>query len=179
MLIPRLRVRTVYDINLAELKHKGYKGVIVDLDNTLVGVKEAVATDELITWLEQVKQAGFQVVIVSNNSYVRVSTFAAPIQIPFIHFARKPLQKAFHKALHRMKVKASATVVIGDQMLTDILGGNRLGMFTILVDPIRIDEEGWTTRLNRRIERTVKKRLRGKGLWHEGNDFERTNFTEM
>lgn len=165
-LIPRLRVRTVYDINLVELKNNGYKGIITDLDNTLVGAKEPLATPELITWLEQAKQMGFQVVIVSNNDHLRVSRFATPIQIPFVNSARKPLQRAFHQALKLMKLTPEQAVVVGDQMLTDVFGGNRIGMFTILVDPIAVQDEGWMTRMNRRVERIVTARLRKRGLWH-------------
>ncbi|MCE5167720.1 YqeG family HAD IIIA-type phosphatase [Paenibacillus profundus] len=166
-LIPRLRVSTVYDIDLAMLKEKGIQGIITDLDNTLVGAKDPLATPQLAAWLEEVKRQKFKVVIVSNNDHTRVSRFATPLDIQFVHAARKPSQRAFHKALQLMGLTPDQTVVVGDQMLTDVLGGNRIGMFTILVQPIAIQDEGWMTRVNRRIERIVTARLRKKGLWHE------------
>ncbi|MBN3525848.1 YqeG family HAD IIIA-type phosphatase [Paenibacillus apiarius] len=166
-LIPRLRVSTVYDIDLAMLKEKGIQGIITDLDNTLVGAKDPLATPQLAAWLEEVKRQKFKVVIVSNNDHTRVSRFATPLDIQFVHAARKPAQRAFHKALQLMGLTPDQTVVVGDQMLTDVLGGNRIGMFTILVQPIAIQDEGWMTRVNRRIERIVTARLRKKGLWHE------------
>ncbi|MCG7407904.1 YqeG family HAD IIIA-type phosphatase [Paenibacillus sp. ACRRX] len=166
-LIPRLRVRTVYDIDLTLLKSKGLKGIITDLDNTLVGAKDPLATPQLAAWLEEVKRQGFKLVIVSNNDLTRVSNFATPLDIQFVHAARKPSQRPFHKAMKLMDLSPKETAVVGDQMLTDVLGGNRMQMFTILVQPIAIQDEGWTTRINRRIERIVTASLRKKGLWHE------------
>jgi HAD superfamily phosphatase (TIGR01668 family) len=157
---PRLRVKTVYDIPLAELWDNGIRGIITDLDNTLVGAKEPLATPELIVWLEQVKAAGFKVVIVSNNNESRVKSFADPLQIPYIHRAKKPSNAAFHKALQWMGLTAEKTVVIGDQMLTDVLGGNRMGLHTILVLPIALLDEGFFTKINRRIEKILLAMMR-------------------
>lgn len=168
-LLPHMRVNTVYEINLDELQARGVRGIITDLDNTLVGAKEALATPELVQWLDAVRSRGFQVVIVSNNNDSRVGKFAAPLQIPYIHAARKPASKAFRKALNVLQLPAEHTVVIGDQMLTDVLGGNRMGLFTILVAPIAPMDEGIMTRVNRRIERIALKSLRKKGLWYEGD----------
>lgn len=152
---PRLRVKTVYEIPLAELWENGVRGIITDLDNTLVGAKEPLATPELIVWLELVKQMGFKVVIVSNNGELRVRNFAEPLQIPFIHRAKKPSNAAFQKALKWMELSAEQTVVVGDQMLTDVLGGNRMGLHTILVLPIALLDEGFFTKVNRRIEKVL------------------------
>ncbi|OPA78361.1 hypothetical protein BVG16_10785 [Paenibacillus selenitireducens] len=165
--IPRLRVNTVYDIDLEALYAQGYRGIITDLDNTLVGAKEPHATPELVAWLETAKQAGFQVVIVSNNDEGRVSLFTKPLGIPFVHAARKPRRKPFRKALSLMNLSAAQTVVIGDQMLTDVFGGNRTGLYTILVLPIAAADEGVMTQFNRRMEKVILRRLRKKGLWHE------------
>lgn len=152
---PRLRVKTVYEIPLAELWQNGVRGIITDLDNTLVGAKEPLATPELIVWLGLVKQMGFKVVIVSNNGELRVRNFAEPLQIPFIHRAKKPSNAAFQKALKWMELSAEQTVVVGDQMLTDVLGGNRMGLHTILVLPIALLDEGFFTKVNRRIEKVL------------------------
>ncbi|WP_028611340.1 YqeG family HAD IIIA-type phosphatase [Paenibacillus harenae] len=167
-LLPHMRVNTVYEINLDELHSRGVRGIITDLDNTLVGAKEALATPELIQWLDGVRSRGFQVVIVSNNNDSRVGKFASPLNIPYIHAARKPAAKAFRRALKVLGLEAGQTVVIGDQMLTDVLGGNRMGLFTILVTPIAPADEGIMTRVNRQIERIALIRLRKKGLWYEG-----------
>lgn len=154
-LVPRMQAKTVYDIDLNALRKAGIRGVITDLDNTLVGAKEPVATPELIKWLSGVREAGFQVVIVSNNSKERVSKFAEPLTIPFIYSARKPMNIAFRKAMGMMGVAPNQTAVVGDQMLTDVLGGNRMGLFTIMVQPIALKDEGFFTKINRTIEKAA------------------------
>ncbi|MBJ6363061.1 YqeG family HAD IIIA-type phosphatase [Paenibacillus sp. GCM10012307] len=164
-LLPSMIVNTIYDIHLDQLKTQGIKGIITDLDNTLVGAKDPLATPELIVWLKDVEQRGFQVVIVSNNNETRVAKFANPLRIPFIHAARKPTSRAFRQALKMMDLNPEQTVVIGDQMLTDMLGGRRMGLYTILVAPISLKDEGIMTRVNRQIEKVALSRLRKKGLW--------------
>lgn len=166
-LMPNMRVNSVYDINLDELASIGVRGIITDLDNTLVGAKESLATPKLVAWLDQVQAAGFKVVIVSNNNKTRVSKFATPLHIPFLHAAKKPTQKSFRKALELLGLKAEQTVMIGDQMVTDVLGGNRMGLLTILVAPVAPADEGFMTLVNRKIERFVLARLRKRGLWYE------------
>lgn len=167
--LPNMRVQSIYDIPLYELQARGVRGIITDLDNTLVGAKEALATPELTLWLDQVRELGFSVVIVSNNNETRVSKFAAPLGIPFIHAARKPRTGAFKQALRQIGLKPEQTVVVGDQMMTDVFGGKRMGLYTILVLPISPADEGIGTRVNRRLEKIVLSRLRKKGLWYEGD----------
>jgi HAD superfamily phosphatase (TIGR01668 family) len=152
-LVPKLSVRTIYDIEMKQLWDSGIRGIITDLDNTLVGAKDPLATPELIEWLKQVKLIGFNVVIVSNNRRPRVSAFAEPISIPFIYRAKKPTNVSFHRAMKLLGTSSKQTAVIGDQMLTDVLGGNRMGLYTILVQPISIRDEGIFTKFNRRIEK--------------------------
>jgi HAD superfamily phosphatase (TIGR01668 family) len=93
-------------------------------------------------------------VIVSNNRRTRVSAFASPLSIPFIYRARKPANASFVKALHLLGTSPEQTCVIGDQLMTDVLGGNRMGLYTILVKPISLGDEGFFTKaVNRRLER--------------------------
>ncbi|MBP1992904.1 YqeG family HAD IIIA-type phosphatase [Paenibacillus eucommiae] len=152
-LVPKLSVSTIYDIDAQQLWNSGIRGIITDLDNTLVGAKDPHATPELIEWLKHLEQLGFKVVIVSNNHRVRVSTFAEPLRIPFIFRAKKPTNVSFHRALQLLGTGVKQTAVVGDQMLTDVLGGNRMGLFTILVQPISVLDEGFFTKVNRRIEK--------------------------
>ncbi|MNW46588.1 hypothetical protein D3C74_238910 [compost metagenome] len=105
--------------------------------------------------------------IVSNNNLDRVSVFAAPLNIEFVHKARKPSGSAFQRAMKMMDLGPQETIVLGDQMMTDVLGGNRQGLYTVLVLPIAVADEGFGTRINRRLERIVKRRLGKSGLWLE------------
>lgn len=168
-LIPRLSVQSIYKIDLQALWQTGIRGIITDLDNTLVGAKNPAATPELTNWLLKVTAMGFKVVIVSNNSELRVSRFSDPLSIPYISSAKKPGNAPFRRALGMMDLKPEQAVVVGDQMLTDVLGGNRMGLHTILVVPISLKDEGFFTRINRRIEKAAVAWMRRKGLmkWEE------------
>lgn len=152
--VPDLYVESIYSIDFNRLKQQGLKSVMVDLDNTLVETKRPFATDKLIDWLREAKEAGLQVMIVSNNTKSRVAKFAEPLGIPFIHTAKKPLNRAFKKALKLLNSERSETAIVGDQLLTDVLGGNRMGLYTILVVPIS-NQDNIFTKLNRRIERQI------------------------
>lgn len=152
---PQLAANSIFEIPLEELWKRGIRGIITDLDNTLVGAKVPLATPELVDWLKKVQDRGFQVVIVSNNNKLRVSAFADPIVVPYISSARKPMNAAFIRAMKLMQLGPEATAVVGDQMLTDVLGGNRLGLYTILVAPVAAADEGFFTKVNRMIERVV------------------------
>ncbi|MXQ53506.1 YqeG family HAD IIIA-type phosphatase [Shimazuella alba] len=167
--VPNQYVPSIYKINLLELKEKGIKSIIVDLDNTLVESDRKDATPLLIEWLQHTQHLGFQVMIVSNNNETRVSEFAIPLQIPFIHKARKPLSSSFRRALIELETDPNCTVMVGDQLLTDVLGGNRIGLYTILVVPMS-KTEGFFTKVNRRVERLVFRWMDKRGLLaREGN----------
>ncbi|PYI51901.1 YqeG family HAD IIIA-type phosphatase [Paenibacillus flagellatus] len=163
-LIPQKNVRSIYEIDVQALWSAGIRGIITDLDNTLVGAKHPRATPELIDWLKRLQAIGFKVVIVSNNNRLRVSSFSEPLSIPYIFRARKPGNMAFRRAMHIMSLAPEQTVVIGDQMLTDVLGGNRLGLYTILVTPIHLADEGFFTKINRRIEKVALSWMKRRGL---------------
>lgn len=162
-LIPDLHVDSIYDIDMQALKQRGVKGIITDLDNTLIEWDRPQATPRLMEWLNRLKQEGFQVIVVSNNNQVRVSAFADPIGIPYIHAAKKPTRTPFQDAVQRLGLSPKEIVVIGDQMFTDVLGGNRSGLYTILVVPVA-QTDGFFTRFNRGLERVALSWLRKKGL---------------
>ncbi len=166
--IPSEFVRSVFHITPEFLKDKGIKGIITDLDNTLVEWDRPDATPMLIEWFKGMKEAGIQVTIVSNNNEMRVQSFADPLGIPFIFKARKPLGKAFRQALQIMSVKKAEVVVIGDQLLTDVFGGNRQKLHTILVIPVA-KSDGFVTKFNRMVERRIFRYLDKKGqvTWEE------------
>jgi len=154
--IPNMTVDSIYEIDLNALRKQGIQGIITDLDNTLVGAREPDATPELIRWLQQLDEHGFRVVIVSNNHLPRVERFAKPLGMPFVHRAKKPTLAPFRKALSLLNLSHEQVVVIGDQMMTDVYGGNRMGLYTILVKPIAPQDEGLGTRINRRLEKIVR-----------------------
>lgn len=162
LFLPNKQVESIYDITPAFLQEINKKGIIVDLDNTLVPWNIAHATEEVITWLRNMEAAGLKVTIFSNNNKERVRIFADPLNIPYIHKANKPLRRQFHRAQQLMGLNKEDVVVIGDQLLTDILGGNRAGLYTILVLPI-IQTDAKITQFNRRMERMILNKLQQQG----------------
>lgn len=131
------------------------------MDNTLVEWDRPDATPEVRQWLSKLQDAGMSVTVVSNNSEKRVKAFCDPEEIVFIHSAKKPLRNAFKQALQQMNLSPNEVVVVGDQLFTDVLGGNRTGLHTILVVPVA-STDGLMTRFNRRMERVVLKKMRKK-----------------
>jgi uncharacterized protein len=161
--LPDQHVKSIFDITPESLKENGVKGIITDLDNTLVEWDCPNATPKLIEWFDHMRKNEILVTIVSNNNEKRVKSFADPLNIPFIYKARKPMGRAFEKALSQMGLKKEETVVIGDQLLTDIFGGNRSGFHTILVVPVA-STDGLITRFNRKVERRILSWFRKKGM---------------
>ncbi|KGA98475.1 hypothetical protein AJ85_02855 [Alkalihalobacillus alcalophilus ATCC 27647 = CGMCC 1.3604] len=167
-LFPNQYVKSIFEINLTELKELGIKGIITDLDNTLVEWDRALATPEVKEWFKTIQQLDMKVTIVSNNTEKRVKAFSNPEEVVYIHNAKKPMRRAFLKAFQDMGLAPEEVVVVGDQIFTDVLGGNRAGLQTILVVPVT-KTDGFFTRFNRRMERIVLKKMRQKGLiqWEE------------
>jgi uncharacterized protein len=161
--LPNEHVKSILDISPEQLSAKGIKGIITDLDNTLVEWDRPNATPQLIKWFEEIRKHNILVTIVSNNNEERVKAFSDPLKIPFIFRARKPLALAFHKAISQMDIKKDEAVVIGDQLLTDVLGGNRGGFHTILVVPVA-QTDGFFTKFNRFAERRILNWFRKKGM---------------
>jgi uncharacterized protein len=160
--LPDQHVKSIFEITPESLKDKGVKGIITDLDNTLVEWDRPLATPKLIEWFDNMRRQEILVTIVSNNNEKRVRAFSDPLRIPFIFQARKPMTRAFNKALKQMGLQKEETVVIGDQLLTDVLGGNRSGFHTILVVPVS-QTDGVVTRFNRKVERKILNWFRKKG----------------
>lgn len=160
--LPDEHVKSVLDIKPEHLKEKGIKGVITDLDNTLVAWDREDVTPELEDWFQQMKAAGIKITIVSNNKLSRVRAFSNLAELPYIFRARKPLRRAFRQAIRKMGLIQDEVAVIGDQLITDIWGGNRAGAHTVLVVPIA-SSDGWATKLNRQMERFLFSAMRRRG----------------
>jgi len=155
---PKLYVDSVYRIDFEKLKGRGISGIIIDLDNTITEWDNPSLSSQAFDWFAKMKLAGLKACIVSNNNHNRVAKAVEKLDIPFLAKAHKPRRGAFRKAMEIMKTRPEQTAVIGDQIFTDILGGNRLNLFTILVVPIT-SKEFIGTRLVRIIERRVLKSL--------------------
>jgi len=163
---PDMYVLSVTDIDTDRLKERGFCYMMIDLDNTLLPWGEDSFPDEVIEWLEKSSVRGFKICIVSNASRKRVQFLAEKLNLPFICYAGKPLKGCFFKALDLMNGNVESSVVIGDQIFTDIFGGNRTGIFTILVRPVKI-RELFTTRIMRKFEKMAIYLLKRKRFFPE------------
>ncbi|EKU49937.1 YqeG family HAD IIIA-type phosphatase [Staphylococcus massiliensis] len=166
--MPNEYVNSIYEIKPEKLVEMNIKGIITDLDNTLVGWDVEAPTELVERWFKEADAKGIKVTIVSNNNEERVSVFSKPLGVDYICRAHKPRGKSFRKAVDLMNIKPEETLVIGDQMLTDIFGGNRNGLYTIMVVPVK-NTDGFTTRINRVFERRLLKYFKRKGYidWEE------------
>lgn len=163
LLTPRECVDSLFDINLDQLKSKGIRGIIFDLDNTIVPWDSADMCPKINAWLEDLMQENFAVAIVSNNWQKRVKLIANRFNLPFVSRAYKPAKSGFVQALESLQLKPEEVAVVGDQLFTDVLGGNRMGMYTIWVKPLTA-HEFVGTRIHRKLERFAVRLLRAKGL---------------
>lgn len=137
---PDYAVDSSYVIPYEELYEKGVRGIIYDIDNTLVPHGKP-ADKRCIALMKRLKEIGFQVICISNNKRPRVETFANKLGIPFIENANKPSSKSYIRAMMIIGTSLQATIFIGDQLFTDIYGAKRVGITTYLVKPIHKKEE--------------------------------------
>lgn len=151
---PDLYVTDVHHIDLDALAASGIDTLLVDLDNTLLPRDTNVVPDALRNWATTLSERGFKVCLVSNNWHDRVNDVAEELGFSLVAKAIKPLPFAFLRALKLMDSQRATAATVGDQIFTDVLGGNLLGMRSILVQPLS-DTDLPHTLLLRRIERFV------------------------
>jgi HAD superfamily phosphatase (TIGR01668 family) len=144
------------------LQKHDIKALILDIDNTLVPYEVAKPTEELKCWFTSLNEAGIKVSFVSNNDSERVRVFNEELLYFATHKSKKPFTVNMKRALKEMDVTPKETAVMGDQIFTDVLAGNSLGAFTVLVPPIK-DKRDPLTRFKRLLERPILKRIKMKG----------------
>jgi hypothetical protein len=154
---PDQMVKCVCNVRLEELMRRGIFNIIIDLDNTLIPWGEDQIIPEVYQWVKAGHEMGFKFCIVSNSSFKRIRYFASKFGMLAAPKRGKPLSRAFKSAMVKLDGNQHNTAVIGDQIFTDILGGNRLNLYTILVEPIS-KKEFIGTRVMRFMEKTVAKR---------------------
>lgn len=153
LFVPTREVKDLDDIDFLALNKAGYENIILDVDNTIVPWNDHTATPELLQKIQHIKDAGFKICLLSNNNSTRrVETLANELDILAVPKGIKPFPRGFKYALEKLGGDIHNTVVIGDQIFTDVLGGNIMGMTTILVNPIS-KNEFFTTKFMRLLER--------------------------
>lgn len=161
-LYPNIYVKKVQDITIQTLIKNKIKLLILDVDNTLIDYYKNLS-EEVIKWTKEMKGQGIKLYILSNtNNEEKVKTVADKLDIKYKYFAMKPLKRGFQYVQKETNIKPENIAVVGDQIFTDVLGGNRNNMFTILVDPIDSKKEYWYTAWKRPIENKIKNQYKTK-----------------
>ena len=157
---PDAYMDSTYVIDFEKLYKEGIRGVIFDIDNTLVP-HGAPADERAIRLFARLRSIGLDYCLISNNQLPRVKPFADAVQAKFVEDAHKPSRKNYLKAMKLMHVDLDSCIFVGDQIFTDILGANLAGMASILVEPFQM-EPFFRFRFKRFLERGILKRYRAK-----------------
>lgn len=172
--IPFDCVENIYKIDYNKLYSQGFKIILFDLDNTIQRNIDNLPSDLALKQINIIKEVGFKVFILSNNSVERISDTLKYLNIEGYGKSKKPLKKGFNKVLKDLICKGLITkpeevLMIGDQVLTDVWGANKVNIKPILVKPIDLTTEKWYTSLNRKTEKKIihKIRKRNKDLYEK------------
>lgn len=155
---PKSYFKNILEININFLLEHNIKAVLLDIDNTLIDYDNNIIIG-LEKWVEDVKKHNIKLCILSNtNNKKKAEKMAKKLDIPYIYFAKKPFKFGFNRAKKVVNIEDSKNIaVIGDQILTDVLGANRCGMYSILVAPLK-EKDIFVTKFNRIIEKRILKK---------------------
>lgn len=168
---PKMYLKSYQDLDLKRLQTLNKQLIICDIDNTLVAHTTATANDSVVKFINKLLEANFLVVLVSNNSKARVEKFANSLNLEYFSNAKKPLKFVYKDILNHYQLPAEAAVAIGDQLLTDVLGANRMRIFSVLTKPL-VKRDIFYTKINRFFENIVyflldKAKLLTKGKYYD------------
>lgn len=169
--VPDVYQKSIYTINYDALYNRGIRCLLMDLDNTIAPITIKEPSKKIKDLFQKLKDKGFKIIIFSNSRRSRVKTFKEALDVEFYYGARKPYKKKYNKVLAEHNLDLDSVACIGDQLLTDIKGGNKIGITTILVNPIG-NKEYLITKINRFFEKKIYKKLREKDLFKKGKYYE-------
>lgn len=148
ILFPKLYLKNVLDISIALLQKENIKGLLIDVDNTLLYLDKTLLKG-VEEWVENMKKNGIKICILSNtNQKDKVEKLGKQLQIPYVYFAKKPFKSGFKKGAKILELPCQQIAVVGDQITTDVWGANRMKMFSILTKPLE-EKDIWITKIKR------------------------------
>ena len=157
MFKPDIKLHGITNITV-ELLHKyNINALLLDVDNTMSTHHGTVLTDGLLEWIDLMQQNGIKLMVLSNSKKKRIAPFAARIGLPFISLGCKPLPTGYLRGVKALGEKRKNVAIVGDQIFTDTLGGNFVGVKTILLTPIK-PEDGWSFKVRRNLEKKLYKK---------------------
>lgn len=161
--LPDVYSQNIYKVNYDKLKDKGIKCLLFDLDNTIVPFSIKKPTLDTIELFTKLKEKEFKIIIFSNSPKFRLKRFKNSLNVDVFGNARKPHKKSFIEILKKYHYTESEVAIIGDQLLTDIIGGNNVGITTVLTTPL--DKDPIWTKINRIREKNIMKKLKENNLF--------------
>ena len=148
----------ITEVSPEYLKENGIKGIILDIDNTLIGHNVPMPDDKVMAHLRLLEREGIKLCVVSNNRYERVKNFSEKIGVKFfVHDALKPKARGYDLASKEMELDKKEIAAVGDQVFTDVWGARRAGCFAIYTKPIHKGGEGFFIALKRLLEKPFLK----------------------
>lgn len=156
--VPTYIQKGIEDIEKDFFQKENIKCLLLDIDNTLVADNDPYPDENAIAFIQRLRDEGLKVCLVSNNKKTRVESFNSKFNLKAIHRAHKPFCRKMSKAIKELGAQKSETLFIGDQLLTDILAGNRCKIRTMLVNPINPGKENLFFKFKRFIENSLLKR---------------------
>lgn len=169
--IPDIYQKSIYYINYDKLYKKGIRCIIFDLDNTITPSHVKKPTKRLKRLFDELRDKGFKVIIMSNAPKYRIEPFKTYLNVDACAFSLKPRKNKYERIMEKFKYKHTEVAAVGDQLLTDIYGANKLDLTSILVNPLT-DHDFTITFINRIIEKFIYDRLDKKELFMKGQYYE-------
>ncbi len=158
--IPTYLAKTVYDIDFNKLYASGKKVILFDLDNTLASYAEVLPTEKQLELNDKLRLIGFKIYIASNNKLYRTKTYTEKFIVDdYLVLARKPFTRKIKAFLKKNNINKEEMIMVGDQLLTDIACANKLKVDSVLVHSISRKTEKWYTKINRKREKMVLKKI--------------------
>ena len=169
--IPDMYQKSIYHIDYDKLKDSGIKCLLFDLDNTCVPYKDKDPNKKLIDLFETLKDMDFKVIIFSNATKKRLTPFKNGLGVDCSASSKKPSTKKLFKVIKTFDFNLSEVVIIGDQLYTDMLCGNRAGFKTVLVNPMS-KYDFFITKISRFLEKKLFKKMAKKDILKKGKYYE-------
>lgn len=156
LLKPDIKLHGITDITVEILNKFNIKALLLDVDNTMSTHHGQALTEGLLEWIDRMNKNGIKLMVLSNSKRKRIEPFAARISLPFISLGCKPLPTGYLRGVRALGEKRKNVAIVGDQIFTDVLGGNLVGVKTVLLTPIK-PEDGLSFKIRRNLEKKIYK----------------------
>ena len=160
--IPFAHAQSIYEVPVDFYLNNGVKLLLIDLDNTLDSYRLYEPTERAVNMINEIKKTGIVPIIVSNNREKRVKEYADGAGVECIYSAHKPFSRRIRNFLKEKGVSATEVMLVGDQLMTDVLAARGAHIRVLLTEKI-VKEDQWTTHINRLMDRPIRKHLNKKG----------------